>query len=148
MTHWDVEVLGLNDQDNLRYQALRRVRRRQMMRRKMLGMALGALAGAIVAGAVGFYARQPRLGLLLFVLSTITFLLVYLFDLYFMNRDERQDQQLATEVEREVERLREPQTKLKRGHLYRLNDDDELEEVDPAELRLIDPADGDDREKR
>ncbi len=146
MTQWDVEVLGLSDQNDLRYQALRRVRRRQMMRRKTLGMALGAVAGAIVAGAVGFYARQPGLGLLLFLLSTATFLLVYLFDLYLMNRDARQDQQLATEVEREVERLREPPTKLKRGHLYRLNDDDQLEEVDPAELRLIDPHD--DREKR
>jgi hypothetical protein len=138
MTPWDTEVLGLSDTDDLRYQALRRVRRRQLMRRKTIGMALGAIAGAIVAGAVGFYARQPGLGLLLFVLSTATFLLIYLFDLYLMNRDERQDQELVVEVEREVERLREPLTKLKRGQLYRLNDDDQLEEVDPAELRLLD----------
>ena len=146
MTPWDTEVLGLSDSDDLRYQALRRVRRRQLMRRKTIGMALGAVAGAIVAGAVGFYARQPGLGLLLFVLSTATFLLVYLFDLYLMNRDERQDQELVVEVEREVERLREPLTKLKRGPLYRLNDDDQLEEVDPAELRLLDTEN--DRAKR
>jgi hypothetical protein len=146
MTPWDTEVLGLSDTDDLRYQALRRVRRRQLMRRKTIGMALGAIAGAIVAGAVGFYARQPGLGLLLFVLSTTTFVLVYLFDLYLMNRDERQDQELVVEVEREVERLREPLTKLKRGQLYRLNDDDQLEEVDPAELRLLDTEN--DRAKR
>lgn len=146
MTPWDTEVLGLSDTDDLRYQALRRIRRRQLMRRKTIGMALGAIAGAIVAGAVGFYARQPGLGLLLFVLSTATFLLVYLFDLYLMNRDERQDQELVVEVEREVERLREPLTKLKRGQLYRLNDDDQLEEVDPAEFRLLDTEN--DRAKR
>ncbi len=146
MTPWDTEVLGLSDTDDLRYQALRRVRRRQLMRRKTIGMALGAVAGAIVAGAVGFYARQPGLGLLLFVLSTATFLLVYLFDLYLMNRDERQDQELVVEVEREVERLREPLTKLKRGQLYRLNEEDQLEEVDPSELRLLDTEN--DRAKR
>jgi fatty acid desaturase len=116
----------------LRQRAFLRVTRRRNLRQKTLGFAAAAAAGAILSGLVGWRAGSLWLGLVFLLISTTSFLLVYLIHFLLYRQAERRDTWLNAEIERELDHLRAALPKLKRSTFYRLGEDGELETVEKA----------------
>jgi hypothetical protein len=122
-----------NDEAGLQRLALRRVQRRRKLRQKALGIGGVLVFGAALAVVVGSRAGSPLLTLAMLLFVSLTSLIFFLIDMLWFKWSEGQDSWLHTEVERELEHLRDVKPKLKRGTLYRLGDDGELEIVESVE---------------
>lgn len=141
MDDWNALARPDDTDSDLYQQAIPRVKRRLLMRQRRNGLIIGWAISAVLAILLGVILRNVAITLIVFGTMAFFFLLAFLVDYYHMDEQERRQRWLAAELDKEVELLRRQQTKLKRDKLYRVGDDGELEEVDPAEFALSDYAD-------
>jgi hypothetical protein len=140
MDDWNALARPDDTDADLYQQAIPRVKRRLLMRQRRNGLIIGWAISAVLAILLGVILRNVAITLIVFGVMAFFFLLAFLVDYYHMDEQERRQRWLAAELDKEVELLRRQQTKLKRDKLYRVGDDGELEEVDPAEFALSDYA--------